>query len=128
MTNPVMVIRATSRYGEHIPSWRTAWLWCPGCDHACAIPVPAEDGTLPPEGAYWSWDGNREQPTFSPSILQHESGSIPRCHSYVQSGRWQFLSDCTHNLAGQTVDMVPLPDWLCQVPYDDRDEEVNWDD
>lgn len=83
---------------------------------------------MPPEGAHWSWDGNREQPTFSPSILQHESGSIPRCHSYVQSGRWQFLSDCTHKLAGQTVDMVPLPDWLCQVPYDDRDEEVNWDD
>ena len=31
------------------------------------------------------------------------------CHSFVTDGRIQFLADCTHELAGQTVDMVPLP-------------------
>jgi len=30
------------------------------------------------------------------------------CHTFVTDGRIQFLGDCTHALAGQTVD---LPDW-----------------
>lgn len=30
------------------------------------------------------------------------------CHSFVTDGRIQYLGDCTHSLAGQTVD---LPDW-----------------
>jgi Family of unknown function (DUF6527) len=34
------------------------------------------------------------------------------CHSFLKDGRWEFLSDSAHHLAGQTVDMVPLPDWL----------------
>lgn len=32
------------------------------------------------------------------------------CHSFLRAGRWEFLSDSAHHLAGQTVDMVPLPD------------------
>lgn len=32
-----------------------------------------------------------------------------RCHSFITDGRIQFLSDCTHALAMQTVD---LPDFL----------------
>jgi hypothetical protein len=34
------------------------------------------------------------------------------CHSFLRNGRWEFLGDSQHALAGQTVDMVPLPDWL----------------
>jgi hypothetical protein len=51
-----------------------------------------------------------EAPTFTPSILVRYSWSDgPRvCHSFVTGGRIQFLEDCTHHLAGQTVD---LPDW-----------------
>lgn len=37
-----------------------------------------------------------------------------QCHSFIKNGQWQFLSDCAHELAGQTVPMVPLPDWLCR--------------
>lgn len=33
------------------------------------------------------------------------------CHSFLTGGLWQFLDDCAHALAGQTVPMVPLPDW-----------------
>jgi hypothetical protein len=29
------------------------------------------------------------------------------CHSFVTNGKIQFLADCTHKLAGQTVE---LPD------------------
>lgn len=34
------------------------------------------------------------------------------CHSFLHAGRWQFLGDSTHELAGQTVDLPPLPDYL----------------
>jgi hypothetical protein len=32
----------------------------------------------------------------------------PRCHSFVTDGRIQFLSDSTHALAGQTVDLPEI--------------------
>lgn len=103
--------------------------WCPGCDDVHGINV-GEGG--PPR---WGWNGNVDKPTFTPSILvrgvsiteQGEAdydawmaaGCPPRngkafdhrntvCHSFVTDGRIQFLGDCTHTLAGQTVD---LPDW-----------------
>lgn len=31
------------------------------------------------------------------------------CHSFVVNGQMQFLGDCTHSLAGQTVDIQPWP-------------------
>lgn len=31
------------------------------------------------------------------------------CHLYVTNGRLIFLSDCTHDLRGQTVDIPDLP-------------------
>lgn len=33
-----------------------------------------------------------------------------RCHSFVTNGNIQFLSDCTHALAGQTVALPPIPE------------------
>jgi hypothetical protein len=37
-----------------------------------------------------------------------------RCHSFVRNGRIEFLGDCTHALASQTVDLpdLPAPDGL----------------
>ncbi|MCZ4340562.1 hypothetical protein O4H52_03015 [Sphingomonadaceae bacterium G21617-S1] len=31
------------------------------------------------------------------------------CHSFVRNGQIEFLSDCTHALAGQTVPLPPFP-------------------
>ena len=95
------------------------YLWCPGCEDLHAAEVSAE-------GA-WTWDGNIEAPTISPSLLvqgtqwatdssfykpQHhvEAGQRTCCHSFVKQGQWQFLSDCTHALANQIVPLVPLPE------------------
>jgi hypothetical protein len=115
MTNPVARVVSVGMYGDDTaPRWRSIYLWCPACDHLKGIPLPGEDGALPPNGPYWGWDGNLEAPTLSPSILQHGSGNLPQCHSFLKNGRWEFLSDYTHKLAGQTVDMVPLPDWVCK--------------
>jgi hypothetical protein len=91
--------------------------YCPGCKglHQC--------------DERWTFNGDKEKPTFRASILVHEvpgdpiDGSTlgaaaysavqsykgrPRCHSYVTDGRIEYLSDSTHELRGQTVE---LPDW-----------------
>lgn len=93
---------------------------CPGCKRAHSVGVELPAGTI------WRWNGNGDAPTFTPSILFSGSQSLTDeeyrrvmagetvktaalfCHSFVTEGRIQFLSDCTHELAGQTVD---LPDW-----------------
>ena len=89
---------------------------CPGCKGAHGIHVVAA-GWI---GPTWSFNGDGNRPTFSPSVLVTtgravdpnfvpEEGDPPEvCHSFVTDGRIQFLGDCTHALAGQTVD---LPDW-----------------
>lgn len=71
---------------------------CPGCEDWHVIRTG-------PNG--WAWDGSFDAPTFSPSVLVEGGGRNIRCHSFVRSGRIEFLSDSTHALAGQTVD---LPD------------------
>ncbi len=94
---------------------------CPGCNEPHAVRVAGP-------GA-WGFNCNNDAPTFTPSVLvtgmqtvRNADGSwagewvkdadgkcVPmRCHSYVTDGQIQFLTDCTHALAGQTV---PLPDW-----------------
>lgn len=89
---------------------------CPGCDeaHHYAVDKPQ------PNGAQWSFNGDVNKPTFSPSLLIKtgravdpnfvpEEGDPPEvCHLFVTDGQVQFCSDSTHKLAGQTV---PLPKW-----------------
>lgn len=84
--------------------------WCPGCDGAHQVKVG------PGAGPRWGYNGNPEAPTFTPSVLVRYDGAdadtlngIPSvCHSFVTDGQIQFLGDCTHALAGQTV---PLRDF-----------------
>ena len=75
---------------------------CPGCEYGHPFEVGGNGG--------WTWNGSLDKPTFRPSLLVYgaRDGSTPRCHSFVTDGQIQFLSDSTHKLAGQTVD---LPDW-----------------
>lgn len=42
----------------------------------------------------------------SPHPLENSHGN---CHSFLRNGRWEFLSDSAHHLAGQTVDLPPHP-------------------
>lgn len=93
--------------GKGAPDWRGIGFWCPGCEGVHTIKTS-------PGG--WTFDGNVEVPTFSPSILVTYAGADAgqkdappaRCHSFVRAGNIEFLSDCSHALAGKTV---PLPDW-----------------
>ena len=59
----------------------------------------------------WSWNEDYECPTVSPSIrLIHTGNQVD--HLFIRDGKIQYLNDCTHELAGKTVDMVDFPeDW-----------------
>lgn len=79
--------------------------WCPGCESYHG--VRADDSGKRPN---WKWNGSVDAPTFEPSILvnkNQENPAVPICHSFVRNGEIQFLNDCSHSLAGQTV---KLPD------------------
>lgn len=77
---------------------------CPcGFYHSVTI-SPAKSSN----GASWTWNGSLDKPTFSPSIVvkvEFENRPSLVCHHYVKNGQIQYLSDCTHTLAGQTIDM-----------------------
>lgn len=82
--------------------------FCPGCKSTHAV-------NSHPNGPKWTYNGDTAKPTFGPSILVTCRWSViddemkdDVCHSFVTDGRIQFLNDCTHALAGQTVD---LPEW-----------------
>jgi hypothetical protein len=82
---------------------------CPGCDDNHGIVVDGSRG--------WTWNGDGDRPTISPSILctaTWGNGRKTVCHSFIRDGRWEFLGDCTHSLAGQTVD---VPDWPHGADY-----------
>jgi hypothetical protein len=53
----------------------------------------------------WSFDGDMENPTVSPSLLTKDNaGSC--CHLFIKKGMLHFLRDCTHEFAGKVMAMV----------------------
>lgn len=66
---------------------------CPcGCGtiHALAFP-PLSADDLKYGRAQWAWDGSREAPTLTPSILSHEGGTKDgptHWHGWLQAGMW----------------------------------------
>lgn len=82
-----------------------AW-HCPGCEGGHGVTVNGHSS-----GRGWQWNGSLENPTLTPSVLVNVGGSnptVPICHTFITDGKIQFLADCTHKLAGQTVE---IPDW-----------------
>ena len=94
---------------------------CPGCNETHEI-------SDKPGG--WTFNGDFEKPTFSPSVLvkvghycegqtqppncvncnsQETDDPWPWpcsiCHSFVEDGKIRFLNDCSHDLAGKTVEL-----------------------
>lgn len=101
--------------------------WCPGCKRAHTVRVA-------PAPEPWGFSGDYLRPTFTPSVLVTGRDFTPkgradydawcaagfpkpaptfdnadtRCHSFVRDGQIQFLTDCTHALAGNTVPLAPF--------------------
>ncbi len=78
------------------------WLFeCPGC------------GNIHKFDERWTFNNDLDKPTFRPSLLvngnmQYHNSATPRCHSFVTNGKIKFLGDCTHELAGQTVELEEI--------------------
>ena len=60
----------------------------------------------------WTWNGDTEKPTLKPSIATRTTFTVRDgevvCHTFVNDGMVQFLSDCTHELAGQTLPLLDV--------------------
>jgi Family of unknown function (DUF6527) len=78
---------------------------CPGCKCGHFFRVQG-----PPPAPVWAWNGSMETPTFSPSLFIGRSNPEQQCHSFVREGKIEFLSDCWHDLKGQTVALAPVED------------------
>ena len=123
MAKPPRVLRSS----EGVYGGTQLQFFCPGCQRIHSIQV----GEGP--GARWEFDGNYSAPTFSPSVLVRTGHYVDGtssascslcaraaargrpsycgiCHSFVRAGRIQFLDDCTHALAGQTVGLPEIDD------------------
>lgn len=90
--------------------------WCPACraSHQFAVDAPNASGAI------WTFDGNLLLPTFAPSMniawgnrvdpkCEHGGGV---CHYNLTAGQIIFCADSTHELAGKTVPLPPLPGHL----------------
>jgi hypothetical protein len=92
--------------------------WCPACEEMHPLPDS------------WTFDGNMESPTFSPSFRHsgHQriyadgkwtgewkrdaGGNLVKfiCHYVLTAGVLNFCADCTHAFAGKSVPLPPVPD------------------
>ena len=79
--------------------------YCPGCK--CSQRVTIKRNPEIPQGPLWTFNGDYEKPTIRASVLtQWNIKDKPHvCHSFITDGKIEFLNDCTHELAGQTVEM-----------------------
>jgi len=101
------VVKVMNQDGSHY-----GWTFdCPGCDRSHMVTTG------------WAFNGDEVRPTFSPSVLVQGVEDITDdahdrimagekiatrpyvCHSFVADGRIQYLGDCTHAMAGTTVDL-----------------------
>lgn len=91
--------------------------WCPGCNSGHEIDTEQPNS----QGAKWSFNGDMERPTFSPSInirwgkyadpnFVDERDISGICHYFIRNGRIEFCGDSTHALAGKTVDLPDIPE------------------
>jgi hypothetical protein len=101
---------------------------CPGCD-SFHIYYTNEPGAVHGyRGKLWQFNGDFEHPTFLDSLLNiwgkqadpnfddtglekygtPKGGWSGRCHLFVRNGKIEYCGDCTHDLAGRTVDMIEI--------------------
>lgn len=74
---------------------------CPGCGSHHVYEIPR-----------WQFNGDVDNPTFSPSLKATWNWGPEReakcCHFFVRNGRIEYCGDCTHDMAGQTVEMAEV--------------------
>lgn len=106
--------------------------WCPACQFGHGVWTTHPNGIT---GAKWKFNGNVESPTIEPSVLVQSTvfsakgkadydawyaagcpdrkgqpfDSIPvRCHSVITNGVIHYCGDCSHAMAGKSVQMEDI--------------------
>lgn len=84
--------------------------YCPGCRRRHFIYDKETKGHTSP---MWEFNNDFDKPTVSPSIFVNRPGkyhcpTVPSCHSFIIDGKIKFLSDSTHEFAGQTVELPEI--------------------
>lgn len=85
-------------------------IWCMGCRGSWKEGGPEKHFPKCTGGAkmgpfQWTFNGNFDKPTFSPS-LQYPG----RCHFNLIDGQLHFCADCNHPLANKVVPLEPFPE------------------
>lgn len=91
-------------------SYQTLYHWCEACGHVHGARI--DDGR-PTSMPKWTWNGDREKPTLSPSILNftHENGrQVTLCHYFLKDGVIEYCGDNPHALNGKSVPLIDIPD------------------
>lgn len=81
--------------------------FCPGCKCHHVFYTKKQHDKAP----VWTFNGNIERPTFRASLLVNKDLScpgMPKCHLFITDGKIQYLNDCTHELAGKTIEMEDI--------------------
>ena len=85
------------------------------CDTHWFVDSPATGQISIPKNKGWTFNNNFVEPTFSPSINEtwgkegqtHADLAVDphpnRNHCFIREGYIEYLSDCTHSMAGQKV-------------------------
>lgn len=104
----------------------TVKIYCPGCKCGHYLNIEPQNGR-----PAWGFNKDYANPTFTPSLLVktgkyaapewfaampegeekdfHNKHSVI-CHSFITNGQIQFLTDCTHEFAGKTINLPELED------------------
>lgn len=76
---------------------------CPGCGYEHVFVISSTEYT-----DVWRWNGSLVKPTLAPSLLNTIPNKNKVCHLFVEDGQIRYMADCTHELAGKTVDMEDI--------------------
>ncbi len=96
-----MKIKINENYHNGTKFYHTQYFYfCPGCEEEHAFELKSE-------GGHHNFNMDLKNPTISPSLVQN---FVPgkMCHSFIKEGKIQFLNDCWHKLAGQTVELPEI--------------------
>jgi hypothetical protein len=76
---------------------------CLGCKGHHKVPTTKESSR---NGHIWTFNGDFNKPTFSPSV-NNSWGEPPfkRCHYVITNGMIAYCDDCTHSFKGQTIEL-----------------------
>lgn len=89
----------------------TAFMFkCPGCAINHLVPtkyLPGKESIGTKVKPTWAFNGNMERPSFKPDFVVEWRGAEPpqRCRAIIRDGWLIFLTDSTHKLSGQRIEM-----------------------